>query len=298
MLAPGRSRIGFIGTGVMGAPMAGHALDSGFEVALWARAPEKVAALLDRGAVWAENPAALAADCDAVVTIVGYPADVEELYLTGDDGGLVAGALPGTYLIDMTTSSPALAVRIAAAARARGVRALDAPVTGGDVGAREARLSIMVGGEGEDFAAVEPLLRVFGPRVVHQGGPGSGQHAKAANQISIAASMIGACESLAYGRAAGLDLGRVLESISAGSAGSWSLTNLAPRIIAGDFAPGFYIKHFVKDLRIALQSAAELGVELPGAALAARIYIELEAAGYGESGTQALWYHYANDHKE
>ncbi len=290
MLAPGRSRIGFIGIGVMGAPMAGHALDAGFELAIWARSREKAAPLLERGAAWAASPAELAAGCDAVVTIVGYPADVEDLYLAAD--GLVASALPGAYLIDMTTSSPALAMRIAEAGAARGIRVLDAPVTGGDVGAREARLSVMAGGAEEDFAAVEPLLRVFGPRVVRQGGPGSGQHAKAANQIAIAASMIGVCESLSYARAAGLDPVRVLESISAGSAGSWSLSNLAPRIIGGDFAPGFFIKHFVKDLGIALASAADLGIELPGADLAARLYRELEAAGFGESGTQALWFHY------
>lgn len=290
MVAPGRSRVGFIGTGVMGAPMVGHALDAGWEVSLWARSPHKVDALLGRGARWEESPQALAESCDVVITIVGYPADVEELYL--GDGGIVGAARPGSYLIDMTTSSPALALRIAEASAARGVNALDAPVTGGDVGAREARLSIMVGGDAGSFSAVEPLLRTFGPTVVHHGGPGSGQHAKMANQIAIAASMIGVCESLSYGRAAGLDPERVLESVSAGSAGSWSLTNLAPRIVAGDFAPGFFVKHFVKDLGIAVASAAELGVELPGTQLAARLYRELEAAGFGDSGTQALWHHY------
>ncbi len=289
-LAPGSSTIGFIGTGVMGGPMAGHALSAGFDVLVWARSPEKVAGLLEAGASWAENPAALAAASDAVVTMVGYPADVEALYL-GDGGadGIVGAARPGTYLIEMTTSSPALAVRIAEAAAARGVHVLDAPVTGGDVGAREARLSIMVGGDAGDLAAVEPLLRVFGPTVVHQGPAGSGQHAKVCNQIAVAASMLGACEALAYARAAGLDPARVLESIGAGAAGSWTLQNLAPRILAGDFAPGFFVKHFVKDLRIALDSAAEIDLELPGAALAARLYETLLDAGHGDEGTQALW---------
>ncbi|MBS3956135.1 MAG: NAD(P)-dependent oxidoreductase [Clostridiales bacterium] len=294
-LSPGESTVGFIGTGVMGAPMAGHVLAAGFDVVVWARSAEKATGLLEAGAQWAETPTELAARADAVVTIVGYPADVEALYF-GDDGGgdgsLLGAARPGTYLIDMTTSSPALARRIAEAASARGLRALDAPVTGGDRGAREARLSIMVGGEEADAHAVEPLLRAMGTTVVHHGGPGCGQHAKICNQIAIAASMLGACEALAYARGAGLDQARVLESIGAGSAGSWTLANLAPRILAGDFAPGFFVKHFVKDLRIALASAEELGLEVPGTQLAARLYETLLAAGHGEEGTHALYHLY------
>jgi 3-hydroxyisobutyrate dehydrogenase len=287
MIAPGSATIGFVGTGVMGGPMAGHALAAGYRVVVNTRTRERAAALLEAGAEWAESPSALAPRCEAVITMVGYPSDVEQVYL-GEDG-LVASARPGTYLIDCTTSSPVLAKRIAKDAEARGVHALDAPVTGGDVGAREARLSIMVGGQAADYAAVERLLRVFGAKVVHQGPAGSGQHAKMANQLAIGASMIGAAEALGYATAAGLDPGRVLESIGAGSAGSWTLTNLAPRMLAGDLAPGFYVRHFVKDLRIALDSAAELGIELPGAELASRLYESLAAAGHGDEGTQAIW---------
>ena len=287
MIAPGRSTIGFVGTGVMGGPMAGHALAAGYRVVVHTRTRERAASLLESGATWAESVAELAPQCDAVVTVVGYPSDVEEVYL--GDGGLVATARPGTYLIDCTTSSPALAARIAREAAARGVHALDAPVTGGDVGAREARLSIMVGGTEAQFADVEGLLRVFGTTVVLQGPAGSGQHTKMANQLAIAGTMIGAAEALGYAKAAGLDPARVLESVTAGSAGSWTLANLAPRMLAGNFAPGFYIRHFVKDLRIALESAAELGVELPGASVAMGLYQSLVAAGYGDDGTQAIW---------
>lgn len=287
MIVPGASTIGFVGTGVMGGPMAGHALAAGYRVVIYTRTRERAASLLEAGAEWAESPAVLAPLCDAVVTMVGYPADVEEVYL-GEDG-LIANARPGTYLIDCTTSSPALATRIARESVACGVHALDAPVTGGDVGAREARLSIMAGGLAADFAAVEELLHVFGAKVVHQGPAGSGQHAKMANQLAIAASMIGAAEALGYAQAAGLDPERVLESIGAGSAGSWTLANLAPRMLAGNFAPGFYVRHFVKDLRIALDSAAELGIDLPGAGLASRLYESLVAAGHGDEGTQAIW---------
>jgi 3-hydroxyisobutyrate dehydrogenase len=290
MIAPGSATIGFVGTGVMGGPMAGHALAAGYRVIVYTRTRERAASLLEAGAEWAESPGALAPLCDAVVTMVGYPADVEEVYL--GEAGLIANARPGTYLIDCTTSSPALAERMAREADERGVHVLDAPVTGGDVGAREARLSIMVGGVAADFAAVEALLRVFGATVVHQGPAGSGQHTKMANQLAIAASMVGAAEALGYAQAAGLDPERVLESIGAGSAGSWTLTNLAPRMLADNYAPGFYVRHFVKDLRIALDSAAELGIELPGAALASHLYESLVAAGHGDEGTQAIWHIY------
>jgi len=287
VIAPGQATVGFVGTGVMGGPMAGHALAAGYRVVVHTRTPARAGHLLDAGAEWAADVAELAGRCDVVVTMVGYPADVEEVYL-GEEG-LIANARPGTYLIDCTTSSPALAERIAAEAAARGIHALDAPVTGGDVGARQARLSIMVGGSDEDFAAVEGLLAVFGSAVVRQGPAGAGQHAKMANQLAIAGSMIGAAEALGYAKAAGLDPDRVLQSISAGSAGSWTLANLAPRMLAGDFAPGFYVRHFVKDLGIALDSAAELGVDLPGALLAAQLYEALIEAGFGDEGTQAIW---------
>ena len=281
--------IAFIGTGVMGSAMAGHLLDAGYDLRVHNRTREKTVALVDRGASWAGSPEEAVDGADAAITIVGYPSDVERVYFgDGDASGIIAAAAPGTVLIDMTTSQPALAVRIAEAAARRGVRALDAPVSGGDLGARNATLTIMVGGDDETFLQAEPLLRVMGASVVLQGGPGAGQHTKMANQIAIASGMIAVCEALTYAEAAGLEPQLVLASIGAGSAASWSLANLAPRMLAGDFAPGFYVKHFVKDLRIAVAEAAQRGVRLPGLLLAERLYERLEADGGGESGTQAL----------
>jgi 3-hydroxyisobutyrate dehydrogenase len=267
--------------------MAGHLLDAGYVLRVHTRTPSAAAGLLERGATWCERPGESARGAEAVITMVGYPADVEQVYL--GEHGLVTSAYPGTYLIDMTTSSPALAGRIAQAADARGLRALDAPVSGGDVGARNATLSIMVGGAEKDFAAVEPLLKVLGANVVLQGPPGAGQHTKMCNQIAIASTMMGASEALAYAVAAGLDPERVLGSISKGAAGSWTLANLVPRMIAGDFAPGFFVKHFIKDMRIALDSAAEMGLDLPGLALAEELYARLASHGGAELGTQALY---------
>ncbi len=286
MIAPG-AVIGFVGTGVMGRSMAGHLLDAGYSLRVHNRTREKAAGLVDRGAVWCEAPADVAEGAAAVITMVGFPADVEQVYL--GDGGLVERAARGTLLLDMTTSSPMLAQRIHAAAVAAGVRALDAPVSGGDVGAREARLTIMVGGEPVDFAEVEPLLRVMGPNVVLQGGAGAGQHTKMSNQLAIAGCMLGVCEAMAYAEAAGLDPARVLESIGAGSAASWSLANYTPRMLSGDFAPGFYVKHFVKDMRIARDSAAEMGIDLPGLDLVLALYERLAERGGADMGTQALY---------
>lgn len=286
MIAPGNT-IGFVGTGVMGAPMAGHLLDAGYRLVVHNRTRARAQGLLDRGARWSDTAGGVAEAADAVITIVGYPADVEEVYLGAD--GLVESARPGTLLVDMTTSSPALARRIGEAAAARGLQALDAPVSGGDIGAREARLTIMVGGEADAFDAAKPMLGVLGPNVVHQGGWGAGQHTKMSNQIAIAGAMMGASEALAYAMAAGLDPGRVLESIAAGSAGSWSLSNLVPRMIRGDFAPGFYVKHFIKDMRIAIDSAREMGIDLPGLALAESLYSKLADEGGADLGTQALY---------
>jgi 3-hydroxyisobutyrate dehydrogenase len=272
--------------------MAGHLMDAGYPLVVFNRTKSRADALAARGAVWAESPGAAAAQADIVVTMVGYPADVEAVYLA--PGGIVERARDGAVLLDMTTSSPALAARVSAAAAARGIVALDAPVSGGDVGAKNATLTIMVGGDGAAFARVEPLLRVMGANVVLQGGPGAGQHTKMANQVAIAGSMLATVESLAYAQAAGLDPRRVLDSISAGSAASWSLANLAPRILDGNFGPGFYVKHFVKDLRIALASAEEAGIDLPGCALARQLYEHLEANGGQNLGTQALWLLYAD----
>jgi 3-hydroxyisobutyrate dehydrogenase len=226
------------------------------------------------------------------ISVVGFPEDVEEVYFA--EGGVIERAAPGSIVIDMSTSAPALARRIAVAAANRGCTALDAPVSGGDVGARDATLTIMVGGDAAAFAAVEPLLEVMGTNVVLQGGPGAGQHTKLANQAAIAGSIVATVESLAYARAAGLDLPRVLESITAGSAASWSLANLAPRILEGDFAPGFFVKHFVKDMRLALESAEDLGIQLPALTRVKRLYDLLVDEGGADLGTQALWLLYAN----
>lgn len=293
MFEPAETTVAFIGTGVMGGPMAGHLMDAGYSLVVFNRTKARADALVERGASWAPSPGAAAAAADVVVTMVGYPADVEAIYL--DEGGILDSAREGTVLVDMTTSSPTLAARIAESAAARGLTALDAPVSGGDVGAKNATLTIMVGGDEAAFAEVEPLLRAMGTNVVLQGGPGAGQHTKMANQVAIAGSMLATAESLAYAEAAGLDPARVLESIGAGSAASWSLVNLAPRILNANFAPGFYVKHFVKDMRIAFASAEELGLDLPGLATAKRLYEHLEANGGANLGTQALWLLYADD---
>ena len=279
-------RIGFIGTGVMGLSMAGHLIDAGYPLGVFNRTPERAAPLLERGAGWHDGAGSLAAASDVVVTIVGYPADVEAVYL-GDDG-ILARAADGTLAIDMTTSSPDLAASIAAEGAQQGIAVLDAPVSGGDTGARNATLSIMVGGDEAAFERATPILDVMGGTVVLQGGPGSGQYTKMCNQIAIAAGMLGVCESMHYARAAGLDPERVMSSIEHGAAGSWSLSNLMPRALAGDFAPGFKIKHFVKDLGIAVQSAEEMGLDLPGLGKAHHLYRRLEESGAGEDGTQAL----------
>ena len=293
MIDPTTTTVAFIGTGVMGASMAGHLLDAGYRLAVFNRTASKAQPLVERGATLATSPGDAASVADVVVTMVGYPADVKEVYLA--EGGIIERARDGAILIDMTTSAPDLAEKVAAAAASRGLNALDAPVSGGDVGARNATLTIMVGGDAATFAAAEPLLRVMGTNVALQGGPGAGQHTKMANQVAIAGSMLATVESLAYAQGAGLDPRRVLGSIGAGSAASWSLANLAPRILDGNFAPGFYVKHFVKDMRIALDSAERMGVELPGLATAKRLYELLEGSGGADLGTQALWLLYAGD---
>ncbi|MBU0926492.1 MAG: NAD(P)-dependent oxidoreductase [Spirochaetes bacterium] len=281
------SSVAFIGTGVMGASMAGHLLKAGAKLAVYNRTKSKADALVAAGAVWAGSPAAAAAGADVVFTMVGFPSDVEEVYLGQD--GIVAAARPGAVLVDLTTSDPALAVRVSAAAKAAGKAAIDAPVSGGDTGARNATLSIMVGGDEAAFAAVKPFLDVMGKTAVLQGGPGAGQHTKMANQISVAASLIGAVESMSYAKKAGLDPLRVLDSIGGGAAQSWQLVGMSPRMLAGDFAPGFYSKHFLKDLRIALDSAKSMGERLPLLTLAESLFQRMQEAGFGELGTQALY---------
>ncbi len=281
-----KKTIGFVGLGVMGNSMAGHLLSAGHDLVVYTRSPAKAKPLLDRGAEWAESLASLAPRCDVIITMVGLPSDVEEVYL--GEIGLLAHARKGTLLIDMTTSSPELAVRIHAAASAKGMKALDAPVSGGDTGARNATLTIMVGGDEEAYAEAEALFAIMGKTIVRQGGAGAGQHTKAANQICIAANLIGVVEALDYASAAGLDPKRVLLSIGGGSAASWQLSSNGPRMLEGDFNPGFYAKHFLKDLRIALDSSKALGLTLPLVVLAESLFAKVLAQGWGERGTQIL----------
>jgi 3-hydroxyisobutyrate dehydrogenase len=279
-------RIGWIGTGVMGIPMCGHLMDAGYPMTVYNRSREKTAALVKRGARRAETPAGVARRSEIVFTMVGLPADVREVYF-GDDG-VLAGAGTGSVLVDMTTSEPSLAAEIARAAADRECSAVDAPVSGGDVGARNATLSIMVGGEAQAVARVKPLLALLGRTIVHQGPAGAGQHAKMCNQIVIAGTMIGVCEAMVYGHRAGLAMETVLESISGGAAGCWSLKNLAPRILRRDFAPGFMVEHFIKDMGIALAEARRMSLAMPGLALVEQLYLALKANDGGRLGTQAL----------
>jgi len=282
--------IGFIGLGVMGKSMARHLLKAGYPLLAYTRTKEKAEDLLQEGAVWKETVADLAREADVVITMVGYPHDVEQVYF--GEGGILENARPGTYVIDMTTSTPTLAQSIYEAAKQKGIHALDAPVSGGDIGAREGTLTIMVGGDEDVFLACKPILERLGTNIVRQGGAGAGQHTKMCNQIAIATNMIGVCEAMAYAKRAGLDPFKVLESIAKGAAGSWSLSNLAPRMLSGDFAPGFYVKHFIKDMKIALEEAERMNLPLPGLALAKSMYEELAQAGEENSGTQALYKRY------
>ncbi len=283
---PGRTRIGWIGTGVMGRWMCQHLMTKGYAATVYNRTRDKAGPLLDAGAAWADTPRALAERSDVVFAIVGFPRDVREVFL-GPQGAL-AGSRSGTVLVDMTTSEPSLAREIYEAARAKGVLAIDAPVSGGDVGARNAALSIMVGGDAEAVEAIRPLFECMGKTIVHQGPAGAGQHTKMVNQVLIATNMIGVCEALLYGHKAGLDLKTVLQSVGGGAAASWSLNNLGPRIIDRNFEPGFFVEHFIKDMGIALDEARRMNLSLPGLALANQLYIALQAQGFGRKGTQAL----------
>ncbi len=283
---PGNTRIGWIGTGVMGRSMCGHLLRAGYAVTVHNRTRAKAEPLLAEGADWADSPRTVAEAADIIFTIVGYPRDVRSVML--GEQGVLAGARPGAILVDMTTSQPALAIEIAAAAAQKDVASLDAPVSGGDVGARNATLSIMLGGQEQACRAVEPLLQLLGKSIVRQGGPGAGQHTKMVNQTLIATGMIGVCEALLYGYRAGLDLNKVMQSVSSGAAGSWSLSNLAPRILDGNFDPGFFVEHFIKDMSIVLDEARRMDLALPGLALAHQLYVALAAQGHARDGTQAL----------
>lgn len=279
-------KIGFIGVGVMGKSMVINLMKHGFEVSIYARNKEKVEEVIKEGAIWCENIAKCVRDKEAVITIVGYPKDVEEVYF--EDGGILANANPGAYLIDMTTTSPDLSKRIYEAAKVKGMKALDAPVSGGDVGAKNGTLSIMVGGEQEDFNACKEIFSAMGTTIVYEGKPGNGQHTKMANQIAIAGAIAGVCEAMAYAKNAGLDIQTMLDSISQGAAGSWQMTNNAPKMLQGDFAPGFYIKHMIKDLKIANEEAEASSLELAVLKQVIHMYTTLENEGKGDLGTQAL----------
>ncbi len=286
VIQPGQTRIGWIGTGVMGRSMCGHLLKAGFECVVYNRTASKTQPLVEQGARAVASPADVARHADVIFTIVGYPRDVREVTLGAD--GTLANATAGKILVDMTTSEPSLAVEIYEQAKTKGVYAIDAPVSGGDIGAKEARLSIMIGGDADIAEALSPCWQAMGKTIVYQGAAGRGQHAKMVNQVLIGGNMIGVCEALLYGYRAGLDLETVLQSVSSGAAGSWSLSNLGPRIMRGDFAPGFFVEHFVKDMGIALAEAERMKLALPGLALAKQLYVALIAQGHAKSGTQAL----------
>ena len=278
--------IGWVGTGVMGVSMCGHVLDAGYPVTVTTRTRSRAEALIARGATWADTPAEVAAASDRSFAIVGFPEDVRQVFLGSD--GLLEGASAGDVLVDMTTSEPALAIEIAGTCAERGVAAIDAPVSGGDIGARNGTLSIMIGGDPDHVEQVRPVFETMGKTIVRQGGPGAGQHTKAVNQILIATGMIGLSEALLYGQQAGLDLDTVMGSVSGGAAGSWSLSNYGPRMLGGDFEPGFFVDHFVKDMGIALREAAAMKLPAPGLAMAHELYVSLQAQGLGRKGTQSL----------
>ncbi|MEK3764814.1 NAD(P)-dependent oxidoreductase [Solibacillus sp. FSL K6-4121] len=279
-------KIGFIGTGVMGASIVKHLLNAGHEVTIYTRTKSKAEELIALGAMWASSPAEASKDQHIIFTMVGYPKDVEEVYF--GTGGIFSVVKEDTILVDMTTSEPTFAKKIYNEAKSKGLHSLDAPVSGGDIGAKNGTLSLMVGGDFNIFEKMKPVFEVFGQNIIYQGEAGNGQHTKMCNQIAIASGMIGVCESMAYGLKAGLSMDDVLRSITAGAAGSWSLSNLAPRILQGNLEPGFYIKHIIKDMKIALDEAERMNLQLPGLALAKSMYDQLLEEGYGDNGTQAL----------
>lgn len=285
-IVPGTTKIGWIGTGVMGSSMCGHLIDAGFSATVYSRTQSKAAALIAKGASWVDSPKAVAERSDVIFSIVGFPSDVREVLLGAN--GALAGSKSGNVLVDMTTSEPSLAIEAYEAAKAKGVASVDAPVSGGDVGAKNAALSIMIGGDKDIVDALQPCWAAMGKTIVHQGAAGAGQHTKMVNQTLIASNMIGVCEALLYGYKAGLDLPTVLQSVATGAAGSWSLSNLGPRIMGNNFDPGFFVEHFIKDMGIALAESKKMGLALPGLALSHQLYLALQAQGHGRDGTHAL----------
>ena len=284
------NKIGFIGIGVMGASVVKHLLNAGKEVTIYTRTKSKAEPLLALGAKWANSPAEASKNQQVIFTMVGYPSDVREVY--EGEQGILAAANEGTIVVDMTTSEPMLAKEIYDKAKEKNIASLDAPVSGGDIGAQNGTLSIMVGGDFDVFQQMKPIFELFGTNIVYQGNAGAGQHTKMCNQIIIASGMIGVCEAIVYGMKAGLNIEDVLKSISSGAAGSWSLSNLAPRMIRGDLEPGFYIKHFMKDMKIALDEAEKMNLQLPGLQLAKDLYSTLVEEGFENKGTQALFKYY------
>lgn len=283
---PKQTKIGWIGTGVMGRWMCEHIMNKGYSATVYNRTKSKSQPLLDKGAKWANSPLKVAENSDVIFTMVGFPPDVREVILS--ENGALAGAKAGRVLVDMTTTEPSLAQEVYDKAKAKGVYSVDAPVSGGDIGAREARLSIMIGGDKEIVEAITPLFQAMGQNIVYQGAAGSGQHTKLCNQIVISGTIIGVCESLLYGYKAGLDLPTMLESISKGAANCWTLTSLAPRILKRNFDPGFFVEHFIKDMSIALSESKKMGLSLPGLALVHQLYLAVQAQGHGRKGTHAL----------
>ena len=285
-VSPSQIKIGWVGTGVMGRWMCQHVMDLGYNATVFTRTKSKADPLLELGATWAKSPAEVAANSDIVFTIVGFPEDVRQVYL--GESGILTTAKSGSIVVDMTTTEPSLAIEIHQVAQAQDVSSIDAPVSGGDVGAREARLAIMIGGDQETVDAIHPLFEAMGQNIVYQGGAGSGQHTKMCNQITISGTMIGVCEALLYGAKAGLDLEIMLSTISKGAAGCWSLDNLAPRVLKRNFDPGFFVEHFIKDMGIALDEAKRMGISLPGLSLVHQLYLATQAQGHGLLGTHAL----------
>ncbi len=281
-----KTRIGWIGTGVMGLSMCGHIMEKGYGATVFNRTKQKALPLVEKGGAWVDSPRQCAENSDIIFTMLGFPEDVREVYFGG--GGILEALRPGVILVDMTTTEPSLSAQIYQAATKLGAFAVDAPVSGGDVGARNATLSIMTGGDREVMEAIRPILETMGKNIVHQGPAGAGQHTKMCNQIVIAGTMIGVCESLLYGFKAGLDLPTMLSSIQGGAAKCWSLDNLAPRILRRDFSPGFFVEHFIKDMGIALKESARMGLFLPGLALVQQLYLAVRSLGHGTAGTQAL----------
>jgi 3-hydroxyisobutyrate dehydrogenase len=280
------TRIGWIGTGVMGLSMCGHLQAKGHPVTIYSRTRSRSQPLLDKGAAWADTPAGVASNSDVVFTIVGLPSDVRSVYL--ERNGIFEGIKSGATLVDMTTTPPSLSREIYDAAKAKGVRAVDAPVSGGDIGARNATLSIMVGGDKDAVADVMPLFQAMGKNIVHIGGPGTGQHTKMCNQIVLAGTIIGVCESLLYAYKAGLDLDTMLSAIAKGAAQCWIIDNLAPKMAKRNFDPGFFVEHFEKDLGIALDECKQMGIAMPGLALVRQFYVALKAQGHSRLGYHAL----------